>query len=140
MNPSHPTLRNTASDGAIHARQNGHLAAPYPWRLEILESFCDPSHPPNCPDIQYPIRISNQAFRDLWQLAPSFTIMAKRTYESDAQYVETVDDLDDIVQDKREGWRQTNSKARRRQRRYKKRLTHELVKRHGWAASEEDLD
>ena len=29
--------------------------------------------------------------------------MAKRTYESDAQYVETVDDLDDIVQDKREG-------------------------------------
>ena len=46
--------------------------------------------------------------------------MAKRTYESDAQYVETVDDLDDIVQDKREGWRQSNSKARRRQRRYKK--------------------
>ena len=38
---------------------------------------------------------------------------------SDAQYVETVDDLDDIVQDKREGWRQTNSKARRRQRRYR---------------------
>ena len=73
-------------------------------------------------------------------LATNFTVMAKRTYESDAQYVETVDDLDDIVQDKREGWRQTNSKARRRQRRYKKRLTHELVKRHGWAASEEGLD
>jgi hypothetical protein len=54
--------------------------------------------------------------------------------------VETVDDLDDIVQDKREGWRQTNSKARRRQRRYKKRLTHELVKRHGSEASEDDLD
>lgn len=73
-------------------------------------------------------------------LDPNFTVMAKRTYESDAQYVETVDDLDDIVQDKREGWRQTNSKARRRQRRYKKRLTHELVKRHGWDASEGDLD
>ena len=73
-------------------------------------------------------------------MAPGFTIMAKRTYESDAQYVETVDDLDDIVQDKREGWRQTNTKARRRQRRYKKRLTHELVKRHGWDATEEGLD
>ena len=66
--------------------------------------------------------------------------MAKRTYESDAQYVETVDDLDDIVQDKREGWRQTNSKARRRQRRYKKRLTRELAKRHRWNAAEDDLD
>ena len=66
--------------------------------------------------------------------------MAKRTYESDAQYVETVDDLDDIVQDKREGWRQTNSKARRHKRRYKKRLTHELVKRHGSEASEDDMD
>ena len=66
--------------------------------------------------------------------------MAKRTYESAAQYVETVDDLDDIVQDKREGWRQSNSKARRRQRRYKKRLTHELVKRHGCSESEDDLD
>ena len=73
-------------------------------------------------------------------MAPSSTIMAKRTYESDAQYVETVDDLDDIVQDKREGWRQSNSKARRRQRRYKKRLTHELVKRHGCSVSEDDLD
>ncbi len=73
-------------------------------------------------------------------MAPNSTIMAKRTYESDAQYVETVDDLDDIVQDKREGWRQSNSKARRRQRRYKKRLTHELVKRHGCSESEDELD
>ena len=66
--------------------------------------------------------------------------MAKRTYESDAQYVETVDDLDDIVQDKREGWRQSTSKARRRQRRYKKRLTHELVRRHGCSETENGLD
>ena len=66
--------------------------------------------------------------------------MAKRTYESDAQYVETVDDLDDIVQDKRDGWRQSNSKARRRQRRYKKRLTHELVRRHGCSETENGLD
>jgi len=66
--------------------------------------------------------------------------MAKRTYESDAQYVENVDDLDDIVQDKRAEWRQSNSKARRRQRRYKKRLTHELLKQHGWTEMEDDLD
>ena len=63
-------------------------------------------------------------------MAPKFRYMTKRTYESDAQYVETVDDLDDIVQDKREGWRQNNSKSRRRQRRYKKRLTDELVKQY----------
>ena len=63
-------------------------------------------------------------------MAPKFRYMTKRTYESDAQYVETVDDLDDIVQDKREGWRQNNGKSRRRQRRYKKRLTDELVKQY----------
>ena len=68
--------------------------------------------------------------RDLFKVAPKFLYMTKRTYESDAQYVETVDDLDDIVQDKREGWLQNNSKARRRQRRYKKRLTDELVKQY----------
>ena len=53
--------------------------------------------------------------------------MARRTYEADAEYIETADDLDDLVQDKREGWRANSSKARRRQRRYKKRLTHELI-------------
>ena len=54
--------------------------------------------------------------------------MAGRTYEADAEYIETADDLDDLVQDKREGWRANSSKARRRQRRYKKRLTHELIR------------
>ena len=54
--------------------------------------------------------------------------MARRTYEADAEYIETADDLDDLVQDKREGWRSNSSKARRRQRRYKKRLTHELIR------------
>ena len=54
--------------------------------------------------------------------------MARRTYEADAEYIETADDLDDLVQDKREGWRANSSKARRRQRRYKKRLTHELIR------------
>ena len=38
-------------------------------------------------------------------------------------HIETADDL---VHDKREGWRANSSKARRRQRRYKKRLTNEL--------------
>ena len=54
--------------------------------------------------------------------------MARRTYEADAEYIETADDLDDLVQDKREGWRAKSSKARRRQRRYKKRVTHELIR------------
>ena len=54
--------------------------------------------------------------------------MVRRTYEADAEYIETADDLDDLVQDKREGWRANSSKARRRPRRYKKRLTHELIR------------
>ena len=54
--------------------------------------------------------------------------MTRRTYEADAEHIETADDLDVLVRDKREGWRATSSKARRRQRRYKKRLTSELLK------------
>ena len=54
--------------------------------------------------------------------------MVRRTYESDAAKIEDVDDLDDLVHDKREGWRANSSKARRRQRRYKKRLTNELLR------------
>ena len=54
--------------------------------------------------------------------------MTRRTYEADAEHIETADDLDDFVQDKREGWRASSSKARRRQRRYKKRLTNELLR------------
>ncbi|MEL6586769.1 MAG: hypothetical protein AAFY65_11910 [Pseudomonadota bacterium] len=52
----------------------------------------------------------------------------KRTSPSDARRVEVADDLDEIVADKRAGWRATAAKARRRQRRYKKRLTRELVR------------
>ena len=54
--------------------------------------------------------------------------MTSRTYEADAEYIETADDLDDLVHDKREGWRANSSKARRRQRRYKNRMTGELLK------------
>ena len=54
--------------------------------------------------------------------------MVRRTYESDATKIKDVDDLDDLVADKREAWRATSDKARRRQRRYKKRLTNRLVR------------
>ena len=52
----------------------------------------------------------------------------KRTYEKNVFEVETADDLETLVNDKRLGWRASPSKARRRQRRYKKRLTHEMFK------------
>ena len=54
--------------------------------------------------------------------------MTRRTYAADAEHIETADDLDDLVQDKREGWKANSSKARRSQRRYKKRLTNELLR------------
>ena len=54
--------------------------------------------------------------------------MARRTHEADAELIETVDDLEELVQDKRKGWRANSSKARRRQRRYKNRLTNELIR------------
>ena len=54
--------------------------------------------------------------------------MARRTREADAELIETVDDLEELVQDKRERWRANASKARRRQRRYKNRLTNELAR------------
>jgi len=46
--------------------------------------------------------------------------MAKRTSKSDAGRVVDADDLEEVVRDKREGWRASGAKARRRQRRYKK--------------------
>jgi len=49
--------------------------------------------------------------------------MPRRTYESDGHRVEVAGDLNDLVSDKREGWRATPAKARRRNRRYGKRLT-----------------
>lgn len=54
--------------------------------------------------------------------------MVRRTYESDAAKIEDLDDLDDLVADKIEAWRATYDKARRRQRRYKKRLTNRLLR------------
>ena len=54
--------------------------------------------------------------------------MARRTREADAELIETGDDLEELVQDKRQSWRANSIKARRRQRRYKNRLTNELVR------------
>ena len=38
--------------------------------------------------------------------------MTLRTYKADAEHIETADDQDDLVHDKREVWRSTSSKAR----------------------------
>ena len=54
--------------------------------------------------------------------------MPRRTSPRDALLIETAEDLDDVVKDKREGWRANFAKARRRQRRYKKRMTDEIAK------------
>ena len=54
--------------------------------------------------------------------------MSRRTYESDGHFVVESQDLDELVKDKREGWRASQAKARRRQRRYKKRLLTELAR------------
>lgn len=62
--------------------------------------------------------------------------MPKRTSPRDASRVETADDLDEIVTDKRAGWRADPAKARRRQRRYQNRLTEELLR----IAADEDAD
>ena len=56
--------------------------------------------------------------------------MPRRTYESDGHRVEVVGDLDALVSDKRAGWRATPAKARRRQRRYGKRLTKTILYAH----------
>ena len=53
--------------------------------------------------------------------------MPRRTYEADGRRVEVAEDLDELVSDKREGWRATPAKARRRQRRYSKRLTKTIL-------------
>ena len=56
--------------------------------------------------------------------------MAKRTYEIDADNIEVAQDFEDIVKDKRENWRANVTKTRQRQRRYKKRLTKQLLKKY----------
>ena len=54
--------------------------------------------------------------------------MPKRTSPNDATRVEIVDGLDDLVRDKLEGSRAMAAKARRRQRRYMKRISGEITR------------
>lgn len=63
--------------------------------------------------------------------------MVRRTYESDAAKIESADDIDKLATDKREAWRANFDKARRRQRRYKKRLTNRLIRQDYY---EDELD
>ena len=56
--------------------------------------------------------------------------MAKRTYEIDADNIEVAQDFEEVVKDKRENWRANITKRRQRQRRYKKRLTKQLLKKY----------
>ena len=53
--------------------------------------------------------------------------MPLRTYEKNAENIELASDLDDFVKDKREHWRANSAKAIQRQRRYKKRLTKQIL-------------
>ena len=56
--------------------------------------------------------------------------MTKRTYEIDANNIEVAQDFEEVVKDKRENWRANITKKRQRQRRYKKRLTKQLLKKY----------
>ena len=58
---------------------------------------------------------------------PYSSYMPRRTYESEGYRVEGVEDLDALVSDKRDGWRATPAKARRRQRRDDKPLVKTIL-------------
>ena len=53
--------------------------------------------------------------------------MTKRTSIKDAKRIDNASDIEEVVSDKRQGWRANAATARRRQRRYKKRLVDELA-------------
>ena len=53
--------------------------------------------------------------------------MPKLTYENSAYKVSQATDIEKLVNDKREQWRASTSKANQRQRRYKKRITKQLL-------------
>jgi elongation factor P--beta-lysine ligase len=56
--------------------------------------------------------------------------MTNRTYEIYADNIEVAEDFEELVKDKRENWRANITKRRQRQRRYKKRLTKQLLKKY----------
>ena len=53
--------------------------------------------------------------------------MPRRTSLKDAEHIDDASDVEDVVSDKRQGWRANAATARRRQRRYKKRLVEQLA-------------
>ena len=53
--------------------------------------------------------------------------MPKRTYENSAYEVSQATDIEKLVNDKREHWRASKSKANQRKRRDKKRITKQLL-------------
>lgn len=63
--------------------------------------------------------------------------MARRTSPSDAARILSACDLEEVVQDKRAGWRADPARARRRQRRYKKLLVDQMLRGSGATAHEE---
>ena len=56
--------------------------------------------------------------------------MTRRTYEIDADNIQVAGDFQEIVKDKREHWRANMTKGRQRQRRYKKRLIKQILKKY----------
>jgi hypothetical protein len=56
--------------------------------------------------------------------------MVKRTSLTDIVHINDADDLETVVKDKRQQWRANNAKARRRQRRYKNKLTQALTQQY----------
>ena len=56
--------------------------------------------------------------------------MTKRTYEKAADNIEVAQDFEEVVKDKHEHWRVNITKSLQRQRRYKKRLTKQLLKKY----------
>jgi hypothetical protein len=59
--------------------------------------------------------------------------MTRRTTPADAELVTDATDLDELVVDKRETWRASPAKARRRQRRYQHTMLMQLVRLNGRA-------
>ena len=52
----------------------------------------------------------------------------RRTYENDLKYMDYPEDIETLVIDKRSDWRASPSRANRRQRRYKKRITYQIFR------------
>ena len=58
------------------------------------------------------------------------TGMTRRTYENSGEVVERGVELEELVKDKRAGWRATPARGRRRQRRYMNRLIRSSAEYH----------